>query len=118
MWVGLSLARKLGERWSVGATLFGINHSATSIVGVDFQSPAMPMQAATAISRDRLSTWGLSATLGATYVAAAWIRIALRAPTASFQLAGSAATFHCPHNSPPANENLAPADPHDLFPFD
>ncbi|HEV3190631.1 MAG TPA: hypothetical protein VGY54_09055, partial [Polyangiaceae bacterium] len=93
LWLGLSLARKLGERWSVGATVFGINHSAKTILGLDFQSVAMPMQVTTSVARESLSTWALSATLGVTYLAADWIRFGLRAQTASIQFAGSVDSF-------------------------
>jgi hypothetical protein len=89
-WFGLSAARKLGHRWSLGLSVFGIDHSQTSDV-------AFQEQTATSFSanlqHESLSVWSLSATLGVTFIATDNLRFGARAQTASLELTGSATTF-------------------------
>jgi hypothetical protein len=94
LWVGLSAAHRFDERWSVGATVFGIEHDETTVIGADAQNPAAPTSVfATSLGRESLLTFGLSATLGASFVANDWLRFGARAQTALVQLYGKADSF-------------------------
>ena len=39
LWLGLSVARKLGDRWAVGMSIFGIYHEEALSLGVDIRFP-------------------------------------------------------------------------------
>ncbi|MDP9000553.1 MAG: hypothetical protein M3O46_10625 [Myxococcota bacterium] len=94
LWLGLSAAHKIDERWSVGVTVFGIEHEETSVIGADAQSVAMPTSLfSTSLGRESLLTFGLSATLGASFIATDWLRFGARAQTALVQLYGKGDSF-------------------------
>jgi hypothetical protein len=94
LWIGVSAARKIGERFSVGLTVFGIEHEQTSVIGADAQNVNTPTTVfATSLARESLRTFGLAATLGASYIAADWLRFGVRAQSALIQLYGNAKSY-------------------------
>jgi len=94
LWVGLSLAHKLGEHWSLGATVFGMQHSETDVIGVDIENGNV---FGTNLERTSLDALGLSAVVGATYIATDWLRFGARAQTPFIQVHGSGDTYIVTH---------------------
>ncbi|MBV9948620.1 MAG: hypothetical protein JOZ69_17360 [Myxococcales bacterium] len=94
LWVGLSAARRLDPRWSVGLTLFGVEHDQTNVIGADAQSVDAPTTIfSTTFERESILNFGLLATLGASYQATDWLRLGARAQTALVQLYGKGQSF-------------------------
>lgn len=94
LWMGVSGARRWGERWSAGASVFGIQHQESTTVAVDISAPGgFSRGLASAHEQVNLSVFGLSATLGASFKAADWLRLGVRAQTALWQLMGKADTY-------------------------
>jgi hypothetical protein len=94
LWVGLSLARKLDEHWSLGLTVFGMQHSETDVIGVDIANGAA---FGTNLERTSLDALGLSAVVGVTYIPTSWVRFGARAQTPFFQVHGSGDTYEVTH---------------------
>jgi hypothetical protein len=113
LWIGLSAAHKFDERWSAGVTLFGIEHEQTNVIGADARNVAAPTSMfATSLGRESLLTFGLSATLGVSFIAADWLRFGARAQTALLQLYGKADSFQLLRvvgGTPPAAGGPQPA---------
>jgi hypothetical protein len=121
LWIGLSAARKLDERWSLGLTVFGIQRQQTQTLGLDLQSTATATEFTSSISQLSLNTFGLSATLGLSYLAADWLRFGLRAQTALVQLFGSGTSYQVTHNpsgTPPTSVEDVHGDANYAMPFD
>jgi long-subunit fatty acid transport protein len=98
LWLGLSLAHKIDERWSLGVSLFGIQHQEAQTLGTDIQYPAAPLaNLNTGLDQTTLSTMGLSAVVGVSFVATDWLRFGLRAQTALIQVYGQADTYEANH---------------------
>lgn len=95
LWIGLSLAHKLGDHFSLGATVFGMQHAETQIIGVDVQEGTTGF--GTNLERTNLGALGLSAVVGATYLATDWLRIGARAQTPFIQVSGSGDTYSVTH---------------------
>ncbi|HEY3820630.1 MAG TPA: outer membrane protein transport protein [Polyangiaceae bacterium] len=95
LWIGLSLAHKLGDHFSLGATIFGMQHSETQVIGVDVENG--PNAFGTNLERTSLDALGLSAVVGATYIPTDWLRIGLRAQTPFIQVHGSGDTYEITH---------------------
>jgi hypothetical protein len=94
LWVGLSAAHKIGERVSVGMTVFGIEHEETDLVAADASNLAAPDSVfSTLFSRRSMVTFGFSGTLGASYRPTDWLRFGVRAQTALMQLYGKGESF-------------------------
>jgi hypothetical protein len=94
LWVGLSLAHKLGDHWSLGATVFGMQHSETDVIGVDIENGNV---FGTNLERTSLDALGLSAVVGATYIPTDWLRIGARVQTPFLQVHGSGDTYEVTH---------------------
>jgi hypothetical protein len=94
LWVGLSLAHKLGEHWSLGATVFGMQHSETDVIGVDIEEGTT---FGTSLERTSLDALGLSAVVGATYIPTEWLRFGARVQTPFIQVHGSGDTYQITH---------------------
>jgi hypothetical protein len=100
LWVGLSLAHKIDSQWSLGATLFGIQHQEANSVGLDLQFPVAPTSSGiTSMNQISLNVVGLSAVIGTTYVPTDWLHLGLRFQTALIQLYGQANTFAVQHKT-------------------
>jgi hypothetical protein len=97
LWIGLSLARKLGEHWSVGLSLYGIQHHEAQTLGVDIQNKTDANAFASSISQLSIDTFGLSAILGVTYLPTSWLRFGLRAQTPLWQLYGWGSSYETNH---------------------
>lgn len=98
LWLGLTAAHKIDERWSLGVSIFGIQHQEAQSVGVDIGFPAASTTTGvTNSSQQSVSVLGLSAVIGASFVATDWFRLGLRFQTALVQLSGSADTFQISH---------------------
>jgi hypothetical protein len=98
LWLGLTLARRLDERWSLGCSLFGIQHQETLSLGLDVQFPGAATSAlATSLEQENLDSLGLSAVFGAAFAATDWFRLGLRFQTAFLQVYGQADTFQANH---------------------
>jgi hypothetical protein len=95
LWVGLSLAHKLGEHFSLGATVFGMQHSETQVIGVDIENG--PNAFGTNMERTSLDALGFSAVVGATYIPTGWLRVGVRAQTPFIQVHGSGDTYEITH---------------------
>ncbi len=93
LWIGLSAAHKISDRWSFGATVFGVQHELTQILGADLVSTTTPGVFSTELAREDLNTVGLTATLGLAYTATDWLRFGLRAQSPLVQVYGKAASF-------------------------
>ena len=81
LWLGLSGARKLNDQWSVGFTVFGINHSESQLNTVDVKFPTSPNSVVTSESRAMFSSFGLSAVLGVAYKPSDTVTFGLRVQT-------------------------------------
>jgi hypothetical protein len=97
IWFGLSAARKLGEHWSVGLSLFGIQHHMAQTLGLDIQNKNMASTFTSSISQLSLDTFGFSAILGVTYLPTHWLRFGLRAQTPLWQIYGAGSSYQTNH---------------------
>jgi long-subunit fatty acid transport protein len=97
LWLGLSAAHKLDDAWSVGLTLFGIQHEETQTLGLDLQNAANASVFASSIQQSDLETLGLVAVAGVSYAASDWLRLGLRAQTAFLQVSGSGTSYQVTH---------------------
>jgi hypothetical protein len=96
LWIGLSAAHKLGEHWSLGLSVFGIQHEETSTLGYDLGNPAT-MMFGTLLSQTDFNVFGFLATIGASYIATDWLRFGLRAQTPLLQVYGKETAFRAIH---------------------
>jgi hypothetical protein len=122
LWIGLSAAHKLSYRWSLGLTLYGIQHHESQTLGFDLQNKNDPSSFASSISQLNLNTFGLSAIVGLSYVPTDWLRFGLRAQSALWQLYGSGSSYQVTHlvsNGVPmtTGENVS-GEAHAPIPFD
>jgi hypothetical protein len=92
-WYGLSIARKLSPGFSVGLSLFGIQHQETYLSGLDMASLTTVGAFATSTQRTSVNVYGLLATLGISYVVSDAVRFGLRVQTAMAQLYGKGESF-------------------------
>jgi hypothetical protein len=108
---GLSIARKLGQRFAVGLSVFGIQHMESIILGLDTVNPSTGAFA-TVLERENLSIYGLLATLGISYVASDAVRFGLRMQTAMAQIYGKGESYSitrgaAPMATPLPSENVS-----------
>jgi hypothetical protein len=92
VWYGLSIARKLGPHWGVGASLYGVQHGETDVLGLDTVNPSTGAFI-TSLQRENLSVYGLLGILGISYVASDAVRFGLRAQTAMAQVYGKGESY-------------------------
>ncbi len=100
LWIGLSAAHKLGDRFSVGLTAFGILHQETDTFGLDFQNPTT-MAFASAVGQTDSSVFGFAATLGLAYTPTDWLRLGFRAQSALLQVYGKETAYSQSHTLAP-----------------
>jgi hypothetical protein len=96
LWVGLSAAHMIGDRLSVGMTLFGIEHEETDIIAVDASNvnvAAPDSVFSTLFTRRSMASFGLLGTFGVSCRATDWLRFGVRAQTALVQLYGKGESF-------------------------
>jgi hypothetical protein len=92
LWVGLSAAHKLGDRFAVGLTAFGVLHEETATFGLDFQNPST-MAFASDIGQTDSTVFGFVATLGLAYLPTDWLRFGFRAQSALLQVYGKETAY-------------------------
>jgi hypothetical protein len=94
LWIGLSAAHSIDPDWSIGFTVFAIEHEQINVIGADAQNVAAPLSvSSTFLGRESLLTFGVAATLGVSYVATDWIRFGVRAQTALAQVYGKGESY-------------------------
>jgi long-subunit fatty acid transport protein len=108
LWVGLTAAYPLAPRLSLGVSVFGIQHSQSSLVSLLIDFPSDPTTFVTASSRSQWSTFGLSAVLGVAYRPTDDVGVGLRVQTPIAQLTGSADTYQAERSpaEPPMTEDI------------
>ncbi|HEY2734723.1 MAG TPA: hypothetical protein VGI70_12100, partial [Polyangiales bacterium] len=108
LWVGLTAAYPISDRLSVGLSLYGIQHSQSSLVNLVVDFPADPSSFVTAATRAQTSTFGLSAILGVAYKPTSELALGLRVQTPIAQLTGSADTYVADRSTgdPAMNEDM------------
>jgi hypothetical protein len=89
LWIGPSLARSLGDGWSVGMSLFAIRHTDSSALEVITRFPSSPNQSVVNAIHLSNAIYGLTATLGALYQANAWLDLGLRVQLPILNVLGS-----------------------------
>jgi hypothetical protein len=93
-WYGLSIARKLSDKVGFGLSVFGVQHAETSLSGFDLGNVANNAGIfGTNLTRTDLSSYGLLATFGVSYVASSRVRFGLRAQSAMAQIYGKGESF-------------------------
>jgi hypothetical protein len=95
LWLGLSLAHKIGDHFSLGVSVYGMQHSETLVIGADIEEGTTAF--GTTQERTSLDALGLSAIVGATYIATDWLRLGLRAQTPFIQVHGTGDTYETLH---------------------
>lgn len=93
LWIGLTAAYPITSRLSLGVSVFGIQHSQSSLVSLLVDFPSDATKFVTGSTRSQWSTFGLSAVLGVAYRATDDIGVGLRVQTPIAQLTGSADTY-------------------------
>lgn len=93
LWVGLTAAYPITSRLSLGVSVFGIQHSQSSLVSLLIDFPSDTTEFVTGSTRSQWSTFGLSAVLGVAYRPTDDIGVGLRVQTPIAQLLGSAETY-------------------------
>ncbi|HEY4013240.1 MAG TPA: hypothetical protein VGM06_07870 [Polyangiaceae bacterium] len=96
LWVGLSAAHKLGDKFAIGLTAFGILHEETATFGLDFQNPTT-MAFASDVGQTDSTVFGFVATLGLAYLPTDWLRFGLRAQSAMLQVYGKESAYQETH---------------------
>lgn len=93
IWAGLSGSRVLDEKWSIGATVFGIQYSNANqfATTVNFLTPSNTV--ASSVNRTDVTVYGLSWVLGLLYKASQDLEIGYRIQTPILQVAGTANTY-------------------------
>jgi long-subunit fatty acid transport protein len=95
-WLGLSGARRINDRLSVGLSLFGVRRSASSLVFFKFAGPqtaepgavAPEQMAAQLLGNTSTSVLGITAIAGAHYEITPWLGVGVRAQSPLWQISG------------------------------
>jgi long-subunit fatty acid transport protein len=93
LWGGISLARKIDERWSLGVTAWAIQRTAVEMVSLRVLIPSSANTVATSSSRKSINVVVGSVTAGVGYEATKTTRLGLRVQSPSFQLYGKADSY-------------------------
>ena len=93
LWVGGSYAKRIDEKWSVGGTLFGIQHSESSLANTEVDLPTTANSLVGSINRSDLSTFGFSLNLGVLYELSHEINLGLRMQTPLLNISNHADTL-------------------------
>jgi hypothetical protein len=109
LWIGLSAAHKLGEHWSVGVTLFGIQHEEMGTEGFDLTNTST-MAFLTNLVQTDSNVLGLAATLGVSYSPTDWLRFGLRVQTPLLQVYGKESAYQQSHQVTTGAPAQAPGD--------
>ena len=89
LWLGLSAAHALSDTWSLGFTLFGVNHTESAVSSASLSDPTRNV-ASTSLNRTYLSAKGLVLALGAHGQLQDWFGLGLRVQTPFLKIAGNA----------------------------
>ena len=93
LWVGGSFAKRIDEKWSVGGTLFGIQHSETSLTEAMIDIPTSANSLVSSISRSDFSVFGFSLNLGVLYKFSDVVSFGLRLQTPLVSVSNHANTL-------------------------
>lgn len=93
LWLGGSLARRLGDRLAVGISVFGVNRTEISNAFFQFTQSAMPGAVNQTLSSQTIGTLGLTAILGVSYQATDAITLGLRIEPPFLQIRSKANVY-------------------------
>jgi hypothetical protein len=93
LWIGGSIARKLGDRAGVGLSLFGVRRQSISNSFFLLSVTSMPGTFTQATTSETVSIIGLNAVVGAYVDVAPWLTIGARIEPPFLQLSGSASIY-------------------------
>jgi hypothetical protein len=99
IWLGLSAAHVIDSKWSVGVTLFGIQHSETNVAAVVIDVANQTNTFSTSDARSDLQTLGFSLDMGVAYRPIPQIGLGLRLQSPMIQVSGSANTYSANRSS-------------------
>jgi hypothetical protein len=100
LWIGLSLAHMIVDRLYLGVTVFGIDHSGVTTLGLDVQNSQLATAFASSIARTDYTNLSLLTTVGLSYLATDWLRFGVRAQSTNVQVYGNADAYQVTHTTP------------------
>lgn len=123
LWIGGSLARKVGPDWAMGVSLFLAQSSASNNITVTSRNPATPTLADVTHTNLRVSVSNLVAVLGVLWNVSPDWRFGLRLRTPSVRVSGTGDSYAYEQTVSGSTQTIAERDLKDLkvlspLPFD
>jgi hypothetical protein len=114
LWIGGSIARKLGESAAVGVSVFGVRRQSISNSFFLLSVTSMPGTFSQATTSETVSIIGATAVIGASVDVAPWLTIGARIEPPFLQLSGTASIYQAQVSSDGVTTTTAEVDRDDV----